>query len=140
MRRFRNKRNQNRSGAVTVEVAFVLPVFFMCLFGFMEITRGFMIRNSLKIAAYRATRTVIVPGATSQEAIDVAETVLSTVGVNVSSVEISPAIIDADTKQVTVTITVPLADNSWVVPKYLSNIELEESCTMTREPNLNGMN
>lgn len=54
---------RHRSGAAIVEFAIGLPILVLILFGTIETTNMLFVKQSLKIAAYEATRVAIVPGA-----------------------------------------------------------------------------
>lgn len=129
----RDERADARSGSVTVETAIVLPVVFALMFAAVDCARLNMLRNSTQNAAYEGARNAITPGATATDARDAAKKVLNGVGVKNYTVTVSPATITTSTDKVTVTITVPLKDNSWTAAAARTTKNLVRSCTMTIE-------
>ncbi|QDT52047.1 TadE-like protein [Caulifigura coniformis] len=122
-----------RSGGVTVETAIVLPVLFAIMFAAVDCARLNMIRNSAQNAAYEGARNAIVPGGTAADAKNAARKVLSGVGVRNFTVTVSPSVISSTSTRVTVTITVPLKDNSWMASSAKTTRNLIRSCTMSIE-------
>ena len=58
-----------RRGVTTVEFALVLPILFTFFIGMIEFTRLSNLRHAADNAAYEAARCVVVPGATTAEAV-----------------------------------------------------------------------
>ena len=129
----RSERVDARSGSVTVETAIVLPVVFAIMFAAVDCARLNMVRNSVQNAAYEGARNAITPGATATDAKDAAKKVLNGVGVKNYTITVSPSTITTSTDKVTVTIKVPLKDNSWTAAAAKTTKNLERSCTMTIE-------
>lgn len=128
------RRLRNRQGATLVEFAFVAPVFFMILFICIEFCRLNMIRNLTQDAAYFATRHCMVPGATTQEAIDEANRILSSLGTRGAVVVINDgAGLDEDSSEVKVQITVPVTENALFAPKFTGNINFSATTKMRTE-------
>lgn len=122
-----------RAGSVTVETAIVLPVLFAIMFASVDCARLNMLRNSAQNAAYEGARSAIVPGASAADAKSAANKVLNAVGVKNYTVAVSPTTITSTTDKVTVTITVPLMNNSWMASSAKTTKNLVRSCTMTIE-------
>ncbi len=122
-----------RVGAVSVEIAIVLPVAFTFFFAAFEFARFSMLRPTVDSAVYDAARVAIVPGKSAADAAQTARKILATVGVKESSISIEPAVIGIDTPQVTVTINVPLDRNSWAPPKFLKGRQVRRTLTLQRE-------
>ena len=122
-----------RSGSVTVETAIVLPILFMVMFASVDCARLNMLRNSAQNAAYEGARNAITPGATAADATTAATKVMSVIGVKNYTIAVSPTLILSSTNKVTVTITVPLKDNSWMASSARTTKNLIRSCTMSVE-------
>jgi Flp pilus assembly protein TadG len=122
-----------RHGSVTVETAIVLPVLFAVMFAAIDCARLNMLRNSAQNAAYEGARNAITPGSTSTDARTAAQKVLNGVGIKNYTVTVSPSTITSSTDKVTVTITVPLKNNSWTAAAAKTTRNLVRSCTMTIE-------
>ncbi len=132
------KKQANRRGAVTVEFALMLPVAMMLTLGLVEFSRVNMIRNTAQNAAYEGARQAIIPGGTASSAEAKANEILAIVRTKNATVNISPSTINNSTPEITVTISVPLGDNMWITPKYVSNTTMVKKCTLTRESTQSG--
>ena len=65
--RWGDRWKQGRRGAVTVEMALVLPIFTMLVFGIIEFGRGFMIMQLVTNAAREGCRRAIIDGSTNSD-------------------------------------------------------------------------
>lgn len=126
-------RRRSRQGAAIVEFAFCAPVLFMIFFASLEFSRVNMIRQSVENAVYEGSRRGIVPGATADDCRQSAQWVLDTVFAVGAQIDVAPAVIDDDTDDVTVSVTVPLNSNSWVTPLFFENKSVSGSMTLRRE-------
>ena len=111
------QRNQ-RTGVTAVEFAFVLPVFILFLAVAFEFGRLNIIRHTADNAAYEAARYVMVPGATSVEAVAKANSLLNVVSTRGATVTVNPAILGPETEEVVVTIDIPMSQNGWFLPRF----------------------
>ena len=127
-------RRKQRDGLTALEFALISPAFFILLFAAIEFCRLNMIRNLTQDAAYFAARHAMVPGATEQEAIDEANRILAYMNTQNANVVINGgAGLDDDSDTVAVTITVPVSDNSILIPQFTSEIEFTATATMRTE-------
>ncbi|MEO1523940.1 MAG: TadE/TadG family type IV pilus assembly protein [Planctomycetota bacterium] len=124
---------QQRQGAVTVEFALTAGIAFATFFAAFEFCRVAMIRHTTDNAVYEACRVGIVPGATRADVEARAQTVLGTIGLGSTSITITPAVIDADTTDITVSIDVPIDGNSFVPPQFTGGNTISRTLTMQRE-------
>jgi Flp pilus assembly protein TadG len=129
---FRHGRTR-RLGATTVEFALVAPAFFLVIMSMFEFTRLNVLRHTADNAAYEAARVAIVPGATVAQATTEANRLLSIVNARGAQVNFNPATITPETNSVTVTVTIPLDSNGWVVPHFTQGRTLTSSATMRTE-------
>ena len=111
------QRNQ-RIGATAVEFAVVLPTFLLLLAVAFEFGRLNIIHHTADNAAYEAARMVMVPGATSAEAVAKAENLLKIVSARGAKVTVNPAILIPETEEVIVSIDIPMSQNGWFLPKF----------------------
>ena len=132
MHKKRRKKNCRRAAAV-VEFAVTAPLLFLLIVVSVEFTRLSILRHNADNAAYEAARHVIVPGATEQEAKDVAEALLSAVGVQVSTVTVDPTPIEESTASVTVTVEVPMIGNAWFQPFFSDGTRIVATSTLLTE-------
>jgi Flp pilus assembly protein TadG len=128
MKRLKHKRHA-RTGATAVEFAFMVPVIFTMFIGSIEITRLNFIRNTASNACYEGARRAVSPGSTNAEAQTEARRLIDTLGVgrgatvNVASTP--------DT--VTVSITIPVNQNSWGITRFTTGLNVSQSCRLSRE-------
>ena len=135
IRQLRKKRNQvqARRGAAAVEFALVAPVFFLIVFALFEFAWTNVIRHTADNAAYEATRAAMVPGATSADAIARANRILNAVGTRGATVTVNPNRITRATKEVQVTIDIPLRLNALVTPRFTGGTTIRASSTQRTE-------
>jgi hypothetical protein len=74
-----------------------------------------------------------VPGAVAQEAVDEANFLLSTVHANGATVTVTPAVVDFDTKSVTVTVDIPFDGNGYLAPLFAGGQVIRCSSTHQTE-------
>jgi Flp pilus assembly protein TadG len=122
-----------RTGATVVEFAIVAPIFFLIMLASFEFSRLNVIRHTADNAAYEAARHAMVPGATADEAINRANSILRTVGAQGANVTINPPTLGPDVDSVNVRIDVPMSLNGWVVPKFTSGKTLTAQSTLRTE-------
>ncbi len=122
-----------RLGAMTVEFALVAPIAFTIVFAGIEFTRANTIRNTAENAAYEGARVGMLPGATAAEAEAAAQDVLDVIGVNGAVITVEPGVIDDNTTQVTVTISVSMNLNGWVTPVFFKDATMVRTATLQRE-------
>lgn len=125
----------HRTGAAAVEFALVAPLFFMVLFGILEIGRALMAQNALINASREAARFAVLDGATASEVVATAESASNLGFITNPQVVLEPAGLAANGNNlVTVTVSVPFDQISWLpMPGYLSGKTLSASTTMRRE-------
>jgi Flp pilus assembly protein TadG len=122
-----------RWGVVTVEFAICAPILFFIFFAALEFSRVNMIRQSVENAVYEGSRRGIVPGATAADCRMAAQGVLNTVMARNATIDVTPAVITADTPEVTVAVAVPINGNSWVAPLFFDGKSVRNSMTLRRE-------
>jgi Flp pilus assembly protein TadG len=116
-----------------VEFALTAPIVFLLFFAAFEFSRMNMVRHTADIAAYEGAREGIVAGATSDEVRDRVLDMLSTVAITQAVVTVTPATIESSTREVRVEVDVPVAPNSWLTPRFLSDLHIQSTSTLARE-------
>jgi len=93
-----------------VEMAIILPIFFLVLFGFVEISRLYFAVNSTQVALIKSARSLALPNATAADGEAEAIDYLQRVGYNADSiaVEVTPTVITETTPEVTVVINLTM--------------------------------
>lgn len=125
---------RQRQGAVTVEMAIAVPILFLMVFAALEFCGMNVMRHSVDNAAYEGARRGIVPGATVADVETQANLIMAAAGATNIVVDVVPPVITNDIEELTVTITVPVADNGWITPIFFDrNDVLVGSCHMLRE-------
>ena len=128
------KSQRQRQGAVTVEMAIAVPILFLMVFAALEFCGMNVIRHSVDNAAYEGARRGIVPGATVADIEAQANLIMAAAGATNVVVDVNPPVIDVDTEELTVTITVPVVGNGWISPIFFSRDDvLVGTCRMLRE-------
>ncbi len=127
------RRRPNRSAAVVVEFAICAPLLFLFFFASLEFSRVNMIRQSVENAVYEGARRGIVPGATATNCRDSAQAVLNSISTTGATITVTPSVITDDTTEVTVSIVVPVNNNSWVFPVFFADKTISSDMTLRRE-------
>lgn len=131
------RRGPSRKGTQIVEVAFVLPLFFLFVMSGLEFGRLLYVRHSVDQAAYEACRVAITPGASQALIQQAGQKFLNTVGVRDFTISISafPAAsaIDENTRTVTVEVSVPFASNSFLPPTIFRDTVVRSRLTLDHE-------
>ena len=127
------KRIRNRSGVVATEFAITLPIVLLFFFAAFEVCRFSMIVHTVDNAVYEGARRGIIPGATSGQCRNEARRILGALGVRNATVVVTPGTIETETPRVTVDITVPFGQNSFVPLNFFDGMAVRRSLTMTRE-------
>lgn len=126
-----------RRGTQVVEVAFVLPIFFFFTMTGIEFARLLYVRHSVEQAAYEACRVAVTPGATQQLVQQKGGELLRAVGVRDFAINLAPfppsAVINEDTRTVTVRVEVPFASNSFLPPTFFRNYVVSSQLTLDHE-------
>lgn len=118
----------DRRGTLTVEFALVANIIFVLFFAGLELTSLNLMRHSAGNASYEAARKGIVPGATVAQAEQEARRLLDAVG---ASTNVTVNVAD-DGNKVTVTIAIPVDQNSWGLSQFSSGLVITKSCTLSR--------
>lgn len=135
-RKRKSRSLQNRRGATTVELAAVLPVFLLLVFGCMEFSRISLIRSLGSNACYEAARASMVTGATEERAREIVDGVLGRLAIDgadttVTFVDRNGNPTDFDGSQrITVAVSIPYAENNPILPSNFSNITFDSEITL----------
>ena len=123
-----------RRGAALVELAIVMPILLMIVFGIIEFGQMTYVRQTLISAATQGARRAILPGATHAIVLSVTEQALTDGGVNATeiSIDYTSGIGPEDLRE-TVTVSVPYSDISLLGGIY-GEFTLKSACTMLRGP------
>ena len=129
--RRRRRNGQQRRGATMVEFAIVANLLMIMILTCMEFARMNMARNLMQDAAYFGARHAVVPGATQDEAIDAAETILSSMLSNGYTVTVSD--LDADSEEIDVTVEIDLGEVALFAPYFLPETTISTTANMRTE-------
>jgi Flp pilus assembly protein TadG len=129
-----------RPGAAVVELAVVAPVFFLLIFGLVELGRTIMVQHALTEAARAGCREAILSTTINAEDADQAARQHLTAympGADTSTcrVDISPSdlsMVERGT-EITAIVEVNCSEVSWISPNYMKNKVLRGEATMKRE-------
>ncbi|MFO1062820.1 MAG: TadE family protein [Pirellulales bacterium] len=110
---------RTRQGATLVEFAVTLPIVLL-FFAFMtEISRVMMLQHTADTAAYEGARSIIVPGASPLDGYTAADELLKAAEIRSAGITVSPDSISETTPIVTVSVEIPISDNSWIYPRWI---------------------
>lgn len=133
MNRLTQKHSLQRNGATTVEIAILLPVFFLLLIGAYDATRVNMLRHTAQAAAYEGARRGVVPGASRSEIEAECRRIAASCGARDIRIRISPSVIRKETPEIEVTVEIPLRSNTMIASPFFGSILLEGKTKFTRE-------
>lgn len=122
-----------RAGATIVEMAIVLPIFFLFILAAFEFGWLNVMRHTADNAAYEAARTAMVPGGSVADAIARANGILNIVKAKGATITISPNPVTTATKEVTVTVDLPMGKNGLILPKFTKGTVLHSVSTLKTE-------
>jgi Flp pilus assembly protein TadG len=126
-------KQRNRGGALTVEMAMTLPIFFTILFGCYEICHASMLQHAAESAAYEGARAGIVPGASETRCRNSATLVLRSMGIRKFDVRVSPSNIGTATPAVEVEVRVPMKGNTTFATFFFKDPVFRGRCELVRE-------
>ena len=114
-------------------MALVLPLVFTFTFAVVEFSRVNMILNTMENACYEGARKGITPGASASDASTETQRLLDILGVTGETITVTPAAILSTTETVTVSVDVPLQQNTYAITNFFTGITVTRSCTLNRE-------
>lgn len=123
----------HRQGSAMVEMAIIVPIFFMILFAGIEFSRVCLVRNAANNAAYQSARQMMVPGATLTDAQAEAGRLLTVLGVGTYTLTVTPDPVTTSTDRVTVRIAIPAWQNGWVSAYFCPNLTIQAGSTLFTE-------
>lgn len=124
---------KSRRGAHIVEMALVLPILIMIVFGIIEFARANQIRQTVKQAAYEGARVGITADATVAAVQAQANSVLTSVGITGGTVTVSPNPITTSTAFVTVTVSASATANGWFMKYFTAGQAITAAVTLESE-------
>ncbi len=149
MIRRQSKSRNLRSGAVIVEMALVLPIFLMLVFGIIEFGRGFMVGQLVTNAAREGARRAILDGSTNADITSYIQTFMqqsanvstadTTVTITVAAAPGNPPVSGNDVALctsrdlVTVKVEVPFDKVAYISGKYLAGKKMTGQASMRHE-------
>ncbi len=122
-----------RRGAVSVEFALTAPIFFLFLLAAFEFGWLNVMRHTADNAAYEAARAAMVPGATADDALAKASSMLNVVGARNATIIITPTNITNSTTEVSVAVDLPMSSNGLIMPRFTGNTVLHSKSTLRTE-------
>ena len=109
-----------RRGVATVQLAIVAPVFFIFIFGLIEVGRGFMVSHLMANAAREGCRKGVVYGKSNTDVTTAISSLMTAHGISgyTTTVKVNDVVKDvslaASNDEVTVTVAVPVANITWL--------------------------
>ena len=124
---------KKHAGEMLVEFAIVVPILILMFFAAFESCRVAMVRHTVDNAVYEGCRVAVIPGATADEAESEARKVLRAIGVDKANIHVQPTTFDRATKEVSVSIEVPLDKNCLVPNQFVTGRTIRRQLTLRRE-------
>jgi Flp pilus assembly protein TadG len=123
-----------RRGAATVELAICLPIIMLLVFGSIEAANAIHLKQTATIAAYEGAQAITSSGGTQADALLRANSILTQRNVSGGVVTISPTVTSATPKgtPITVTVTIPVDDNSLSMTSFFSGWEVVAAVNMEK--------
>jgi Flp pilus assembly protein TadG len=131
-----------RRGAATVEFALAAPILVFMVIGMIELSRGFMARETLSDAARKACRVGIQPGNGNSAITGEVNNILNDNGISAGSATVTVLVngnaVDASTAntgdQISVKVSVPVSAVFWGGTIFLPSSAIEsETIVMMRQ-------
>ena len=126
---------RDRRAVAAVEFAVVSPLVVLFVLGTIEACTMIFLKQSLKLAAYEASRVAIMNGTTLNNAIGTANQILTARGVRGGVCTVSPA--NFPTRpygtNITVTVTAPCSLNAALPPWFYAGRQVTADATMMKE-------
>jgi Flp pilus assembly protein TadG len=131
----RKQHPEGRRGVAAVEFAIVAPLFFMLIFGFIELGRAMMVQQVLTNASRVGARSAALMNSVEQDVIDSVDGYTTNMSVPGTLVQISPSPASAVAgDQISVTVSVPYQNVTWLpAPWFLGDTTLSASSVMRKE-------
>ena len=123
----------HKRGAALVEFAMVMPILMMFFYGMIELSRVLLLQHTADTASYEGARFAIVPGATSQDAVDCASKLLATGKLKSAKITVTPTVITEDTPVITVLVDVPMREIAWMTPFWFKKGSVKSEVTLVTE-------
>ncbi|HOJ61719.1 MAG TPA: pilus assembly protein [bacterium] len=134
--RSRGFRKGERGGAI-IEMAVVMPILFMFLFGIVEFGRIMMVSHSLNNAARAGARVAVLPGATNAAVLAAINNELAGTGLTMNSYQLIPEDVSTANRDDPITVRVSINYDSitWVAGFFpgLSGTQLHGTVIMRKE-------
>ena len=128
----RASRPRNRRGVAAVEFAVVAPFLILLIFGIIEFGRAIMVQQVLTNASREGTRRAILEEVTASEVTTVVSDYLANSSIAGATVTVSPTPLTSAGfgDPVTVTVSVPYDQVSWIPPWFMGGRTLSASTQM----------
>ncbi len=132
-----NGMRRGEKGGAVVEMAVIMPILFMFLFGIVEFGRIMMVSHSLNNAARAGARVAVLPGATNAAVVAAITNELAGTGLTMDSYQLSPEDVSAAERDdpITVRVTINYDSITWVAGFFpgLSGTQLHGTVIMRKE-------
>ena len=128
----RASRSRNRRGVAAVEFAVVSPFLILLVFGIIECGRAIMVQQVLTNASREGTRRAVLEEVTTSEVTTVVSDYLANGSITGATVTVSPTPLTSAGfgDPVTVTVSVPYDQVSWIQPWFMGGRILSASTQM----------
>lgn len=128
----RASRSRKRRGVAAVEFAIVAPFLILLVFGIIECGRAIMVQQVLTNASREGARRAILEATTTSEVTTIVSDYLTNGSIAGATVTVSPTPLSSAGfgDPVTVTVSVPYDQVSWIPPWFMGGRTLSASTQM----------
>lgn len=124
----------NRNGTSSVEFALVFPVILTFFIGMIGLTQVFLLNDTAQHAAYEGARSGLVITNSKDDVEDAVASFARSMGVRNTLVNVTPDTLDSSTREVSVTVSIPMRDNAWISAPFLpKDWAVNANITLARE-------
>ena len=128
------RQRPHRSGAAALEFAVTAPTLLIVIFTCFEFARLAMMTSLAESAAYEGCRFAVVEGATTEDAVNEANRILSRLGTQNATVTVNGGVgITPTDQEITMTISIPMEDNAFLLSSFFKDKSIVAEITLGTE-------
>lgn len=128
------RQRPRRSGAAALEFAVTAPTLLIVIFTCFEFARLAMMISLAESAAYEGCRFAVVEGATTEDAENEANRILSRLGTRNATVTVNNGVgITPTDREITVAIRIPMEDNAFLLSSFFRDKSIAAEITLRTE-------
>jgi hypothetical protein len=128
------RQRPRRSGAAALEFAVTAPTLLIVIFTCFEFARLAMMTSLAESAAYEGCRFAVVEGATTEDAVNEANRILSRLGTQDATVVVNDGVgISPTDREITLRISIPMDKNAFLLSGFFTDKLIVAEITLGTE-------